>query len=470
MGLPREPRRAADQPRRRHRLHLADEPRDARVRAAGGRRSAWRRSPSQAIANAALYRQLDDNLRRMALVSESALELTSSLDLQATLLTTARRLCEGVGVERVRDHRDRGRRAAHADARAATARSTRRGWAAAGARRRRRDARGDRDEAAGGGRVAARPAAHAGRARDQQGLRAQELGDAAADRQGPRDRHRGAGRERRRAHVHAGGARHGGGDLPRRRARHRQRRALRARAADDARDAAAQRHRGADGRQPRPRRGRQGGRRRARAADDVRRTTACCCSRATAVGRVIASRPQAEALVGARPRRLRARASSSASRAQGVLVRAAARRPARARRARRPSRASPRRRHRAALRHRPPRRARPEQRRPGRLRRRRPPPARARRHAALPGDQERPALRRDQADAPRQPQGAELGAQRQGLLHPGPRRPRGRLHGHARAGSWAGRRTCWRRWRRPPTCTTSARSASPTACCSSRAA
>ena len=53
---------------------------------------------SQAIANAALYRQLDDNLRRMALVSESALELTGSLDLQATLLTTARRLCEGIGV------------------------------------------------------------------------------------------------------------------------------------------------------------------------------------------------------------------------------------------------------------------------------------------------------------------------------------------------------------------------------------
>ncbi len=53
---------------------------------------------SQAIANAALYRELDDNLRRMALVSESALELTSSLDLQATLLATARRLCAGVGV------------------------------------------------------------------------------------------------------------------------------------------------------------------------------------------------------------------------------------------------------------------------------------------------------------------------------------------------------------------------------------
>jgi diguanylate cyclase (GGDEF)-like protein/excisionase family DNA binding protein len=53
---------------------------------------------SQAIANAALYRELDDNLRRMALVSESALELASSLDLQETLLATARRLCEAVGV------------------------------------------------------------------------------------------------------------------------------------------------------------------------------------------------------------------------------------------------------------------------------------------------------------------------------------------------------------------------------------
>jgi diguanylate cyclase (GGDEF)-like protein len=52
----------------------------------------------QAIANAALYRQLDENLRRVALVSESALELTSNLDLRATLLATAKRLCESVGV------------------------------------------------------------------------------------------------------------------------------------------------------------------------------------------------------------------------------------------------------------------------------------------------------------------------------------------------------------------------------------
>ena len=97
VGLPREPRRAADQPRRRDRLHLADEPRDAgfaRQQVAIG----LAQVASQAIANAALYRQLDDNLRRMALVSESALELTSSLDLRATLLATARRLCEGVGV------------------------------------------------------------------------------------------------------------------------------------------------------------------------------------------------------------------------------------------------------------------------------------------------------------------------------------------------------------------------------------
>ena len=54
---------------------------------------------TQAIVNAELYRQMDENMRRVALVSESALELTSTLDLQATLLTTAKRLCEGVGVD-----------------------------------------------------------------------------------------------------------------------------------------------------------------------------------------------------------------------------------------------------------------------------------------------------------------------------------------------------------------------------------
>ena len=52
----------------------------------------------QAIANAGLYRELDENLRRMALVGESALELASSLDLQATLVATAKRLCSTVGV------------------------------------------------------------------------------------------------------------------------------------------------------------------------------------------------------------------------------------------------------------------------------------------------------------------------------------------------------------------------------------
>ena len=68
----------------------------------------------------------------------------------------------------------------------------------------------------------------------------------------------------------AGRAGHGGRDRPRRRPRHRQRGALRARAADGARDPAAQRHGGADGRQPRPRRGREGGRRRAGWAHGVR--------------------------------------------------------------------------------------------------------------------------------------------------------------------------------------------------------
>ena len=59
---------------------------------------------------------------------------------------------------------------------------------------------------------------------------------------------------------------HGRRHLPRRRARHRERGAVRARAAVGARDPAAQRHRLEDGRQPRPRRGRQGGHRRAAAS------------------------------------------------------------------------------------------------------------------------------------------------------------------------------------------------------------
>ena len=71
---------------------------------------------SQAIANAALYRELDDNLGRMALVSESALELASSLDLQETLLATARRLCEGLGVRVCEITVIEGEDAAHAHA------------------------------------------------------------------------------------------------------------------------------------------------------------------------------------------------------------------------------------------------------------------------------------------------------------------------------------------------------------------
>ena len=75
--------------------------------------------------------------------------------------------------------------------------------------------------------------------------------------------------------------------------------------------------------------------------------------------------------------------------------------------------------------------AHPAQRRTRRLRGRRSGPAGACRHPALPGHPQRPALRRDQADAPGQPQGPQLRAERQGLLHPGPRLARIRLHGHA---------------------------------------
>ncbi len=53
----------------------------------------------QAIANAGLYRRIDENLHRMALVTESALEFTSNLDLHATLLATGKRLCESVHVD-----------------------------------------------------------------------------------------------------------------------------------------------------------------------------------------------------------------------------------------------------------------------------------------------------------------------------------------------------------------------------------
>ena len=52
----------------------------------------------QAITNARLYRELDENMRRAALLSDSALELASSLDLRDTLLATAKRLCDSVGV------------------------------------------------------------------------------------------------------------------------------------------------------------------------------------------------------------------------------------------------------------------------------------------------------------------------------------------------------------------------------------
>jgi diguanylate cyclase (GGDEF)-like protein/excisionase family DNA binding protein len=53
---------------------------------------------AQAIANAKLFRQLDDNARRLGLVTEATLELTSTLDLQDVLTRLAWRLCRSVDV------------------------------------------------------------------------------------------------------------------------------------------------------------------------------------------------------------------------------------------------------------------------------------------------------------------------------------------------------------------------------------
>ena len=52
----------------------------------------------QAITNARLYRELNDNVRWMTVMNESALELASSLDLRDTLVATAKRLSDIVTV------------------------------------------------------------------------------------------------------------------------------------------------------------------------------------------------------------------------------------------------------------------------------------------------------------------------------------------------------------------------------------
>ena len=134
----------------------------------------------QAISNARLYRELDESVRWMTLMSESALELSSSLDLRDTLLATARRLCASVGVPeceitviegaglRTLMRVDRGTRGRGVDR------------PVPAAARRGRHAGGHRDQAADRRRVAARPAPHGQGARDQPGLRDEELGDAAA--------------------------------------------------------------------------------------------------------------------------------------------------------------------------------------------------------------------------------------------------------------------------------------------------
>ena len=225
---------------------------------------------SQAVANARLYRELDESVRRMTVMSESALELASSLDLRETLLATAKRLCESVGVPEceitvvegdglrtlmriARGHVDEewiGQYLPLADASVTReVIETKRPTVVGSLRDPRLTARVleiNRDDVA------------------------EELGDPAADRQGPRDRHRRTRREWRRAHLHAPRARHRDGRVPRRRDGHRERRAVRERAGRQPGGVAAEPDRAAHGRHPRPRRGRRGGRRRAAQAPAVR--------------------------------------------------------------------------------------------------------------------------------------------------------------------------------------------------------
>ena len=49
---------------------------------------------AQAVANATLYRQLDETSRRLAVVNDASLQLSSTLEQRDILLSTANRLCE----------------------------------------------------------------------------------------------------------------------------------------------------------------------------------------------------------------------------------------------------------------------------------------------------------------------------------------------------------------------------------------
>ena len=143
----------------------------------------------------------------------------------------------------------------------------------------------------------------------------------------------------------------------------------------------------------------------------------------------------------ASPRRRRPAAHAAAARARASRSRRPAVPAGRRARGFRPPRAG-----RARLRRpRRPHQRRRVHRRPGARRRRRgrlldgrPSPSRARRHAPRPRRPQRRTLRRHQAPAPLQPQGAQQRPQRQGLLHARPRGTRRRLHGAARQGARLG--------------------------------
>ena len=260
-----------------------------------------------------------------------------------------------------------------------------------------------------------------------------------------------------RRQFSTGRGRHRRSGLPRGRPRHRQCQPVRSRSAAPSRDRAAQRHRPPYGLEPAARRDRRRHDRRAPPDHRLRarrpgphRPAGNRLETIYSSDRVLRKRrPEPPVARAARRPRRPFGANGSWSGRRGRRRRSTAARRVRRRR---------RRQHRPAARRRAHRRARPGRSGAPRVRVGRPSPARAGRHAPVAGHQQRAPLRRDQAAASEQPQGAQLGAERQGLLHPRPRRPRGRLH--APAGPRAGlARASSASSRRRPTCTTSARSA-----------
>ena len=181
-----------------------------------------------ALANATLFDELDHSAERMALVGDVSFELTSSLDLDEVLLSTALRLCAISGSADVRHLHAAGRLPAPERDQRRRRRSRQRlagppllsGRLDGDAQGRRIASAGHRDEPRG-----PRPVCRRDRA--DGAVRRERRADGAADLERAGDRRAGADAPRAQAHLLAGGDGDHRLDLPLRRARHRQRRALR---------------------------------------------------------------------------------------------------------------------------------------------------------------------------------------------------------------------------------------------------